>query len=293
MLRRLCTLVFTAIFCFSLQGCVQSIAKNSASVALTEVIDTITDSQQAAQKTALELPASVVIMFLPGKNEAGRNGLPNTTLRQAAEKLRGQLLANQKYINSVAVVSGDYMQSKIPLAQIKAIYGADFLIVLSYEQDQRSYQRGPAALLDFTVVGMFLVPGVETNTTTLVDGKVIHIPNNAMIFRANGMNERTAYSTSYGATSTAAEESIESIQAATTDLGAALSKVLANFEKYDLSHAVPVSVLGAENIADSQERPANDYWTKVNTYKRTGGGAFGMVPVIISLAAAYLARRHK
>jgi rhombotail lipoprotein len=295
MIPRFFIVILAVLFCSAaLFGCVQSVTRSSSSAPLTEVIDTIKDSQQAVKKTPLALPAAVVVMFVPGKDRA-RDGshVPNTTLRQAAEKLKQQLLENPKYIKSVTVVSGDYIKARISLAQIKAIYASDIVIILSYEQDQRSYQSGVAGLLDFTIVGMFLVPGVETKTTTVIDGKVIHIPSDAMIFRSNGMDERSVHSTSYGSTSTATEESINSILAATTEFGKSLSKVLTKFDNYDISEAVSMSVLTADNSLDTVKgKPSNDYWAKVDTYKSTGGGAFGVIPLLISLVVCWAARRR-
>ena len=39
-------------------------------------------------------------------------------------------------------------------------------------------------------------------------------------------------------------------------------------------------------------KPANDYWKKVDSYKATGGGAFGVVPLLIAAAVWSAARRR-
>lgn len=291
---------FSIFFCLiglcfiTFSGCAHNdIARSSSSASLSDIIVPVKDSRQTVQKTPLILPSSVAIVIVPSKQSYG-NHVPNTTLRQAAEKLKQQLLANAKYISSVSVVTGDDIKEKISLEKIRAYYGADIAIILSYQQDQRSHQSGPAGLMDVTIVGIFLVPGVETKTSSIIDGKVIHIPSNAIIFRASGTDERSTHSTSYSVNGTAKEDSINSILAATTDFGNSLTKSLTKFDNYDFSQAVPVSVLTAGNSTDDTKgKPANDYWGKVDNYKSTGGGAFGIVPILISAAVCCVAWRRK
>jgi len=294
MVSRFLILLFVIILnVASLSGCVQNIKRNSFSAPLNQVIYSVKESQQITEKTQLALPAAVVIMFVPSKDfRSASNHVPNTTLRKAAEALKGQLLANPKYVKSVAVVSEDYLNSRMSLAQIKSMYASDIIVILSYEQDQRSYQSGLAGLMDFTIVGMFVIPGVETKTNTVIDGKVIHIPNNAMIFRANGMDERKVYSTSFGQQSTAAEESIAGVLAATTKFGNALSIKLSKFDNYDISEAVSMSVLAPEDgTAAPKTEQSNDYWSRVDTYKSRGGGTFGLIPLLLTVAVFFTARR--
>lgn len=286
-----CLVLFTFA---SLFGCAHhDFARSSSSAPLTEIIEPVKDSRLTIQKTPLTLPSSVAIVAVPSKQLYG-NSVPNTILRQAAERLKQQLLANPKYVSSVAVVSADDIRDKISLENIRAIYATDIAIILSYQQDQRCTQSGAAGLLDVTIIGMFLVPGVETKTHSIIDGKVIHIPSNAIIFRASGTDERSTHSTSHSENGTATEESISSILAATTDFGNSLTKVLSKFDNYDFSQSVPVSVLTTGNSTDATEgKPANDYWGKVDNYKSTGGGAFGAIPLIISAVVCCAAWRRK
>jgi rhombotail lipoprotein len=272
----------------SMVGCAQTLPRNSSSASFTQTIEPIKDSPQISRKTPLILPVSVAIVTVPSK-QPGDKQVPNTTLRLASEKLKQQLLGYPKYIRSVAVVQSDDLEGKISLARIQALYSADIAIVLSYQQDQRASQKGVYGLLDVTIVGAFLVPGVEITTSSLIDGKVIHIPSSAIIFKASGTDERKSHSTSWAQNASFSEESINSILAATGDFGNSLAKKLDKFDNYDLSQAVPVSTL-TENDAE----PANNYWKKVDTYKTTtGGGAFGFIPLLISAAVCCAAWRRR
>ena len=193
--------LFAVIVAFGvLSGCARFSARSSSSVPLASIIATTQDSRQTMQKASLTFPASVAVIFVPGKSHI----VPETVLHQAEQKLREQLLAKPKYIRSVSIVSTDVMRAKVSLTQIRAMYDADIAIILSYKQDQLQTQSGPGGLMDATLIGSFVVPSVETKTSTLIDGSVVHIPNNAVIFRAGGSAERKAYSTSYGVTATLA-----------------------------------------------------------------------------------------
>jgi len=286
------TLLFTAF-----AGCAhQNIARSSSSIPLSELIEPVKDSRYTDQKTPLILPASVAIVTVPSgyKNRQNSSYIPNTTFRQAGEKLKQQLLDNPKYVKSVSVVSMEDINYRISLERIRSMYAADIVIILSYMQDQRSTQSGAAGLMDATIAGAFLVPGVVTKTSSIINGQVIHIPSNAIIFRANGKDERSKHSTSYSVKGAATEESIAGILAATTDFGNSLIKTLSNFNNYDLSQAVPVSALTEGNSRGiTRGKPSNDYWTRVDNYKSTGGGAFGIVLLLITAVVCFAGWRSK
>lgn len=282
--------VFMVFFFVSLVGCGHNqMSKSSSSVSLASFMKPVSESRQVAKKTPLTLPASVAILFVPGKEVRG--SVPYTSLHQASQHLKKQLLENPKYINSVTVVQADETANKISLEQIRASYAADIVIILSYQQDQRNSQSGVAGLLDVTIVGAFIIPGVETKTITLVDAKVIHIPNYALIFRTSAMDERSKNSTSFGVDSSVTEESINGLLAATAEVGNSLTKSLVKFENYDMSQAVPMSFLASGSAADGAH--ANDYWKKVDSYKSSGGGAFGVIPLFLALAVCCLAWRRE
>ncbi|MEN6624238.1 MAG: rhombotarget lipoprotein [Smithella sp.] len=290
MKRHLMPLFVLTVFCFAaLAGCAHhQMSKTSSSVPLSSYIKSVSDSRQIDKKTPLNLPASVSILFIPGN--LGYWGVPYTTLHKAAEELKKQLLANPKYIGSVSIIQADEASGRISLSDIKSSYTTDIVVILSFQQSQKNNQIGLAGLLDITIVGMFVFPGVETNTTTLIDAKVVHIPNNALIFRTSAIDDHSTYSTSYGERSTAAEESIKGIMAATAKIGDALTKTLTKFENYDMSQAVPMTTL---HSSESGNKQSNDYWKKVDNYKSSGGGTFGFIPLLIALAAGFLVWRRK
>jgi len=290
--RSLVLLCLFPLVCLLFSGCVQYVSKTSFSAPINKILEPVQESTRIADKEPLTLPASVAVLMVPSENFYGN--VPSTTLRKAADALKQQLLANPKYVKSVKVVTDNPTKDKISLDKIRAVYDADIAILLSYQQDQRSDQSGWAGFLDLTILGMFVVPGVETKTYTIIDGNVIHIPSNAIIFRASGSDERETSSTSYGRQGKAMDESINSFLAATTDFGKSLTKALDKFDDYDFSRALPLSVLTESDAEDTAlSKPANDYWKKVDRYKSTGGGAFDAVFLLIAAVICCGAWRFK
>ena len=231
-------IIFTFFMAFSLvnlSGCSSTnFIQSSSSVPLSDVISEVKDSHQIAAKKQLTLPASVGIVFVHG---TGYQHLPDTTLHMAADKLKEQLLANPKFVRSVFVVANDDIKTKTSLLErIKSLYGVDIIVLVSYQQDQRTLQSGMGRLADLTVVGSFLIPAVEIKTATIIDGKVIHIEDNSLMFKANGSDERSETSTSYSMDGIVIEESIKGLLAATANFGKSLSQTITRFEAYNNAH---------------------------------------------------------
>ncbi len=289
-MKKSLSLFLVSFLLVGLAGCASNFTRSTRSQPLSNLLEPVKESRQIATKTPLTLPTSVAIIMAPN---SGNNAVPNTTLRLAAEKLKQQLLINPKYVSAVAIVAIDDIQNKLSLDKIRELYATDIAIVVSHQQDQRSTQSGPVGLLDLTIVGAFTVPGVETKTSTVIDGRVIHIPSNAIIFTKSGTDERSAKSTTYAQESVAREASINSLTAAVSNFGDALVSAMSKFDNYDLSQAVPLSSSTGGSDARKNEKAANDYWSKVDTYKSGGGGSMGFVSLILCAGAVLVAWRRK
>jgi rhombotail lipoprotein len=281
------TMVLVAV---ALAGCAHNgRVRESSSMSLDKVIETARDSRVAPDKSPLSFPASVAILMVPGDGQ-----VTDTVLHQAAMELKQELRENKKYISSVSIVSMFDVNKKVTLEQVRASYAADVVILLFYQQDQRTMQSGPAALLDAAIVPAFVVPGVKVHTATLIEGVVAHIPSNAVIFRTSGHEERTSYSTSYSEENVAAAASVESFNAAMVDFGNSLSNTLDQFDQFDLSKAASMTALvesGSESgsAGGGNSEAANDYWRKVNSFKSSGGSFdFWILPFIGVVCVAAL-----
>lgn len=275
------------------QGCALS-PRNSTSLGLSQVLEPVKDSLVATEKQPLVFPAIVGILMVPSENT---RMTPTSTLRFAAEELKNELLKNEKYIKGVTIVSASDFREKVSLQKLRDMYGFDIVAVISYEQDQRSIQNGFSSLMDLAIVPAFVVPSVKIITSSVVDGKVVHIPSNAIIFRASGIDKRSKYMTSVSSQGAGAnEESIKGLAAAVNDFGNNVSKILAGLDNYDFAKAVSMN----DAIEASSGVPSNSIndvegnsWDKVDAYKRSGG-ALG-IPELLALAfcLAGFARRKR
>lgn len=271
-------------------GCAQNQTRSSRSQSLSSLIEPAKDSRQVENKATLAFPASVAVIYVPSSDY----NIPRTAIMDSADALRQQLLADQKYIRSVTVVSLDDVASKVSLANIRALYDADMALIVTYEQDQSSQQSGPGGFVDGTIVGAFVVPSVKTATTTRVEAKVVHIPSNALVFRHSAGDSRTSHSTSYGQKSTMHNESADSLLKATTALGDALLSTLQKFDNFDLSHAVSMDVLTANEAVDTQSHTTSDgNWNRVDRFKLSGGGSIDGIALFTGLAMWVIVRRRR
>ena len=272
--------IITTLVAITIQGCANVAPKSSRSVELGDILVPVKDSLTAIEKKPLKFPATVALLMVPGTN---RSEVPNSTLRIAAEALKKELLKNTNYVSSVPIVNTDDTQRKMPLSTIRDLYGADVVIILSYEQDQRRTQNSFFAFLDAAILPAFVIPSVKVTTSTVVDGKVIHIPSNAIIFRSSGVDEKESHITSFtSGRRQADEETIATFVAATKKFGENVSGKLANLDKFDMSQAVSMNTLiDGQAGVQKKVRDPNDQWAKVDTYKSSGGGAFGILDLLL------------
>lgn len=291
-MKKSLSLVLVVCLLIALAGCAHDMMRSTHSLPMSHLIQPVKESRQIAKKTPLKLPTSVAILMAPNKDR-DHGYVPKTTLYMAAEKLKQQLLANPKYVVSVAIVTMDDIQEKINLNKIRELYSTDIAILISHQQDQRTSQSGPMGFLDLTIIGAFMVPGVETKTSTVIDGRVVHIPSNAIIFMKSATDERSNTSTSYAVDNVVREESINGVKAAIGKFGDELTMALVKFDDYDLSQAVPLSMAMAGSDGNKDNSAANDYWNKVDTYKTSGGGAMGLLSLIFCAGAALLTWRRR
>ena len=268
------TALYSIIFLF-LQGCAMA-PRNTSSIDLSQIFEPIKDSLVSPNKKPLVFPATVAILMIPPTNNVM---VPKSTLHIAAEGLKKELLKNSAFISGVRIINSRDIKGKVSLNTIRDMYGVDILALLSYEQDQRSTQNSLAALLNVAIVPAYAVPSVKLTTSTVVDGKIIHIPSNAIIFRTSGVSERSTYltpvSTLEGRPN---EESIVGLQSAVSDLGNNVRNILVGLKKFDLSNAVSMNELLKDDLTKTAIIKSKN-WDKVDAYKRSGG-SLGMLGLI-------------
>jgi len=271
--------VLIVVLLIGIQACALG-PRSSSSVSLSSVLKPVKDSLALSEKEPLTFPTTAAVLMVPGH---GFRMVPMSTLRLAAEELKKELLKNSKYIAGVSIVSGEDTREKMDLNTIQSLYGADVVIVLTYEQDQRRVQNSFFALLDVAIIPAFLIPSVKVTTSTVVDGKIIHIPSNAIIFRSNGMDDRSIHLSKYSSEdSKPDEESISSFLSATNNLGKNVSSSLSRLDNFDMSKAVSMNKFIEEQSGSEEAQGSSDNeWARVDTFKSSGGGATGFLELLL------------
>jgi rhombotail lipoprotein len=92
------------------------------------------------------------------------------------------------FVRDVAIIPSDYLRQKggfENIDQIRATYGVDVIVLISYDQTQFSDQ-GALSLANLTIVGAYVVPAEKNETETMIDAVVLDIGSRRMLFRAPG-----------------------------------------------------------------------------------------------------------
>lgn len=277
----------------NLQGCGSLNPRSASSKELANILIPVKDSLVSSEKKPLIFPTTIAILMVPGNY----NGMiPDSTLRLAAEELKKELLKNDKYINGISIISSGDIREKISLSTIRNLYGADIVVVISYQQDQRRTQNSLASFMNIAIAPAFLIPSVKVTTSTIIDGKIIHIPSNAIIFRSSGTDERSTYLTPVSSNQGKAnDESISGFVSSLNKFGENVGIKLAQLDKFDMSNAVSMNkVINEQSNLQGKPGASGDSWAKVDSYKSSGGGAFDEIGIfILCLMAIYKVRKEK
>jgi len=101
------------------------------------------------------------------------------------------------FVREIAIIPSDYLKPNggfDNIDQIRAMYGVDVIVLISYDQTQFSDQ-GALSLTYLTIVGAYVVPGEKNETETMLDTIVLDIGSRKMLFRASGTSQVKGIST--------------------------------------------------------------------------------------------------
>ena len=224
-------LVFVIV---SLAGCSTMLSQNAnqetRSSSLVDFLYPNEQSRQAHQPSmpTLNLPATVGIAFIPNQNDAGIRSNEEIAL---LEKVKKQFL-QYDYIDRIEVIPSTYLaggEGFTTLEQVGRLYNVDVIALVSYDQVTQSLENN-AALLYWTIVGMYVIPGNENTIQTFVDTAVFDIKSRKMLFRAPGISKLEKRTTAIGIDETIAEKSMEGFDIAVKDMTKNLDDELARFK---------------------------------------------------------------
>lgn len=136
------------------------------------------------------------------------------------------------YIDRIEIIPSTYLKNGKgfnTLQQVARLHDVDVMALVSYDQLMQSHEN-KSAILYWTIVGMYLIPGNENAIQTFVDTAVFDMRSQKMLFRAPGINQLTESSTAVGVTTTLREKSYEGFDLAVNDMIVNLDDELAGFK---------------------------------------------------------------
>ena len=204
-----CRFVSVVLLSLALTACANT-ARNVTSTA--EFLYPTGEQPVASGTPVLTLPVSVGIAFVPGTSGFAPSRVPVFVAR-AAGLSRGYMITEKQkvdlmqivadrfgkypFVGDVAIIPSDYLRQKggfENIDQIRATYGVDLIVLISYDQTQFSDQ-GALSLANLTIVGAYVVPAEKNETETMIDAVVLDIGSRRMLLHAPGTSHVKGLST--------------------------------------------------------------------------------------------------
>ncbi len=136
----------------------------------------------------LSLPVRVGIAFVPSRNREDISAAEKQELMEhVADAFR-----DRDYVQSIEAIPETYMRSSSGvqgMKQVAALYGADIMALVSYDQISFSGERD-SALLYWTIVGALVVKGNTNEVQTMIDTAVFDVATTKLLFRAPGTHNQ-------------------------------------------------------------------------------------------------------
>jgi rhombotail lipoprotein len=286
-MRHRIAVLFLLIPCVALAGCGASwTPTRRTNSALDFLYPQGMTSAQPAQDVVLKMPVRVGLAFAPNPS---READPIT--EQQKQKLLKEVAAAfqaHKGIGHLEVIPTAYLQAGggfTNLDQIRASFGLDLMVLLSYDQAQFT-ESTRASWTYLTVVGPLLIEGEKNDTRTVVDAVVYDIQSRALLFRAAGDSTVKGWSSPLNVDRKRRTFAAEGFDKANGLLIAQLNTALAQFEEQARAGTIRGPGTPAIAMYDAQGQ-------RITAGSR-GGGAFGAVELIGTalLALALLAGRR-
>ncbi|MEH6456009.1 MAG: rhombotail lipoprotein [Shewanella psychromarinicola] len=184
----------------------------------------------SAEVPLLTLPVKVGIAFVPSTGFQ-KEAVHNKDQYELLEKVKAAFV-QYDYIDRIEVIPSTYLTGGDgfnTLEQVGRLYDVDVMALVSYDQVTQSVENN-AALLYWTIVGMYVIPGNENTVQTFVDTAVFDIKSRKMLFRAPGISKLEKRTTAIGIDETLAEKSMQGFDLAVTDMTKNLDDELARFK---------------------------------------------------------------
>lgn len=229
--RRLFVALLLSVACISpVTGCATSSSHHSSSV-----VQYLYPEQKEPVETPaiplLSLPLKVGIAFVP--ETSGEHH--NLTEKDKMDLMKEVSAHFEKYdfVKSIEVIPSAYLTQKGSFAnldQIRTMFGADVIALLSYDQTQFT-DEGLASITYWTLIGAYVVPGEKNDTHTMMDAAVYDIKSRKMLFRAPGISYIKSKATPVNLSEQLRMDGLNSFKEASHDLVKNLDEQLTLFKE--------------------------------------------------------------
>jgi rhombotail lipoprotein len=221
---------------FLLSSCSMLVSQQSGKQSVSSsLMDFLYPNKEAravhsAKVPLLTLPVKVGIAFVPSTGFQ-KEAVHSKDQYELLEKVKAAFV-QYDYIDRIEVIPSTYLAGGDgfnTLEQVGRLYDVDVMALVSYDQVTQSVENN-AALLYWTIVGMYVIPGNENTVQTFVDTAVFDIKSRKMLFRAPGISKLEKRTTAIGIDETLAEKSMQGFDLAVTDMTKNLDDELARFK---------------------------------------------------------------
>lgn len=228
-------LMMVVLSVFAISACSSLLMSNGNKRAISSSLmeflypDETSRAEHVAEIPTLTLPVKVGLAFVPSTNWA-RDGINSSQQIALLENVKKSFM-QYDFINNIEIIPSDYLkggQGFETLEQVSRLYDVDVMALVSYDQVTQSTEK-KAALLYWTIVGMYVIPANENSVQTFVDTAVFDVKSRKMLFRAPGISKLEESSTAIKIDAVLAEKSIEGFSLAVDDMNKNLDAELSRF----------------------------------------------------------------
>ena len=219
----------------------------------------------------LQLPLRVGLAFVPA-NDNPSGGLSEEHKQLLLEKVRASF-ASRKYIRDIQVIPDTYIRRGggfTNVEQVAHLYGLEVLALVSY--DQVAFVKENALSLTYwTIIGAYIVHGNEHDVQTFVDTAVFDVASHSLLLRAPGFH--TAHGKS------ALVDTPDAVRVSReAGFDGAMENMIGNLDT-ELTHFESRVKQGSADVKITQ--------------RSGGGGAFGILEVMLAASVAVIRRQNK
>lgn len=222
----------------------------------------------------LHVPLRIGLAFLPSQGAGGGAPLDAAQKQRLLERIR-ERFANRPFVSEIVVIPDYYLGTSRGFAGldgVQRLYNVDLMALVSYDQVTHT-DDNKLSLAYLTIIGAYILPGSNHETTTLVDLAVVDPATRSLVLRAGGTSGSHGKSTLVDLAQASREAGVEGFDEATNEMIGHFDTALTAFQADVRSGKANVRVVARDGASG-----------------KGGGGAIGGIELLVLLLLAVLYR---